>query len=127
MIHDAGTFGNNLKPGGGSEGLRSTKDDQASAGNFVRGFSSFPTNKLIPRGATVGAEGPLRRKGTSSFVLRRRKTNLGSTRTHTRRLWNFGGSGAERDERLREHDEADSELREKRSIAWMSDSGWNRA
>jgi len=52
-IHDAGIFGNNLKPGGGSEGLRSTKDDQASAGNFVRGFSSFPIN-LSREGLLLG-------------------------------------------------------------------------
>ena len=55
----------------------------------------------------VGAEGPLRRKDTSSFVLRRRKTDARSTRAlnpkgkelrkeqYMMRMNSFGGNKAE--------------------------------
>ena len=59
------------------------KNKQASACNFVRGFSSFPTNKLIPRGATVGAEGsPFGKRCFVVFVLRHRNTEEAKERTY---------------------------------------------
>ena len=90
MIHNAGTSGNNLKPGGGSEGLRSTKDGQASAGNFVRGFSSFPINKLILRGATVGAErSPSKKRCFVFCTSSQENTKELSIDARTKEFWMF--------------------------------------
>ena len=90
MIIIADTFGNNLKPGGGSEGFRSTKDERASADNFVRGFSSFLINKLIPRGATVGPKVPLSEKVLRSLCFITRTLDQVAKECTFEGLYSFG-------------------------------------